>query len=90
MPVATKKRIVHNLLELRPCELAFLILGHDFFNDINMDTIQDKWEVHRDMIMKHWNTHKPFDLLGYHFDENKPGTYPYAHTVYDKKEEFKW
>ena len=42
------------------------------------------------MIMKHWNTHKPFDLLGYHFDENKPGALPYGHVVFDLKREFSY
>ena len=81
-PAAAKRTSV-KAERLKSSELEYLISGHDYFDDIDMNMIRKKWDVHKDEIMKHWLTYEPFTLLGHSYFPRK-GSKPWAYKEFEK------
>ena len=87
---AMTKRGAKNLNRLTYGETSMLLIGFDFFDDVDMKTLPGKWEMYRDILMELWDSHEDFRIGNFKCNENKPGTLPWGHVVYDLKQEFSY
>lgn len=59
-------------------DICYFIWGFSFFNPYDSSDISEKWEVCRELFMEKWYSFEPFEFIGRIWDQNEPGTRPWA------------